>query len=110
MLDEAITDCNELMELDPEDAGAYYVRGCTFEKQGRIDESIQDYNKVLELDPDHVNAAYARGACENKRGNFAKAIEDYTLALEKDQERSSSPSDSRRRLRQRNLNFIFEER
>ena len=65
---------------------------------------------MLELDPDHVNAAYARGACENKRGNFAKAIEDYTLALEKDQERSSSPSDNRRRLRQRNLNFIFEER
>ena len=65
---------------------------------------------MLELDPDHVTAAYARGVCENQRGNFAKAIEDYTLALEKDQERSSSPSDSRRRLRQRNLNFIFEER
>ena len=87
------------MALDPEDAGAYYVRGCTYEKLGRIDESIQDYNCVLELDPDHVNAAYARGACENKRGNFAKAIEDYTLALEKDQERSGSPSDNRRRLR-----------
>jgi len=98
------------MELDPEDAGAYYLRGCTYEKQGRIDESIADYNMVLELDPDHVNAAYARGACENKRGNFAKAIEDYTLALEKDQERAGSPSDNRRRLRQRNLNFIFEER
>lgn len=65
---------------------------------------------MLELDPDHVNAAYARGAAENKRGNFAKAIEDYTLALEKDQERSGSPSGERRRLRQRNLNFIFEER
>ena len=110
MLDEAIKDCNDLMLLDPKDAGAYYVRGCTLEKQGRVDESIQDYNRVLELDPDHVNAAYARGACENKRGNFAKAIEDYTLALEKDQERSASPSGERRRLRQRNLNFIFEER
>ena len=32
MLDEAIKDCNDLMELDPEDAGAYYVRGCTLEK------------------------------------------------------------------------------
>jgi Flp pilus assembly protein TadD len=40
MLDEAIDDCNELMELDPEDAGAYYVRGCILEKQGKIDESI----------------------------------------------------------------------
>ena len=32
MLEEAIQDCNQLMELDPEDAGAYYVRGCTYEK------------------------------------------------------------------------------
>ena len=32
MLEEAIADCNDLMELDPEDAGAYYVRGCTYEK------------------------------------------------------------------------------
>ena len=40
MLDEAILDCNALMELDPEDAGAYYVRGCTYEKLGKIDESI----------------------------------------------------------------------
>jgi len=32
MLEEAIEDCNELMELDPDDAGAYYVRGCTLEK------------------------------------------------------------------------------
>ena len=113
MLDEAIKDCDELMRLSPDDAGAYYIRGCIFEKQGRIDEAIQDYDKVLELDPDHVNAAYARGTCENKRGNFAKAIDDYTMALEKDQERASatgtSPQENRRRYHQRNINFILEE-
>lgn len=103
MLDEAVQDCNELMQLDPEDAGAYYIRGCAYDRQGKIDESVADYDRVLELDPDHVNAAYARGACENKRGNFAKAIEDYTMALEKDQERASSPSDNRRRLRQHRM-------
>lgn len=32
MLDEAIADCNELMNLSPDDAGAYYIRGCTYEK------------------------------------------------------------------------------
>ena len=32
MLEEAIQDCNDLMELDPENSGAYYVRGCTYEK------------------------------------------------------------------------------
>ena len=41
MLDLAIADCNELMRLSPDDAGAYYIRGCTYEKKGMIDESIR---------------------------------------------------------------------
>ena len=96
------------MEIDPHESGAYYIRGCTFEKQDRIDEAISDYNRVLELDPDHINALYARGACENKRGNFAKAIDDYLIALDKDQERPGEPN-LRTRYRKRNINFILEE-
>ena len=84
------------MKLDDSYAGAYYVRGCAFEKLDRTDESIEDFSKVLEIDPHHINAAYARGACENKRGNFAKAIEDYNMALAIDKERSLSPALNRR--------------
>jgi len=39
-LDEAIQDCNALMELMPENAGAYYIRGCAFEKLDYIEEAI----------------------------------------------------------------------
>jgi len=88
-------------------AGAYYIRGCAFEKLGEIDQSIEDFTVVLNIDPNHINAAYARGACENKRGNFAKAIEDYNMALEKDQERPISPSGSRR-IKLRNMNYILD--
>jgi len=88
------------MKLNPDNAGAFYIRGCAFEKLGFIDPAIVDFTKVLELDPDHVNAAYARGAAENKRGNFAKAIEDYNMALEMDELRGSkSPSMWRNRMR-----------
>jgi len=96
MFTEAIDDCNHLMKLDNTYAGAYYVRGCAFEKLDRTDESIDDFSRVLEIDPHHINAAYARGACENKRGNFAKAIEDYNMALAIDKERSMSPVINRR--------------
>ncbi len=88
-------------------AGAYYIRGCAFEKLGQIDQSIEDFTIVLNIDPNHINAAYARGACENKRGNFAKAIEDYNMALEKDQERPISPGGSRK-INARNLNYILD--
>lgn len=81
---DALRDCNLLIEKDPQNVNAYYLRGCIYEKMDLIDLSIQDFSKALELDPNHVNAAYARGACENKKGNFFKAIEFYNIALEKD--------------------------
>ena len=79
------------MELDPNDAGAYYVRGGILEKMNLLDESIEDFTSALRIDPNHFNAAYARGACENKRGNYLKAIEDYNFAFEKDKCLSTSP-------------------
>lgn len=82
--------------MDDNNAGAYYVRGCAYEKLDFTDKSIDDFTKVLDIDPHHINAAYARGACENKRGNFAKAIEDYNMALAIDKERTMSPSLNRR--------------
>jgi len=96
------------MKLDPYNAGAYYIRGCSFEKLGNVEQSIQDYTTVLEIDPNHINAAYSRGACENKRGNFAKAIEDYNMALEKDQERPTSPTGGDRKIKLRNMNYILD--
>ena len=91
MYAKAIEDCNLLLSLDPDNTGAYYVRGCCYEKMGNLESSIQDFTTVLEIDPNHINAAYAWGACENKRGNFDKAIEDYHFALNKDKEKPSSP-------------------
>lgn len=67
--------------VDPGYTGAFYIRGCAFEKIGQIEKAIDDFTTVLNIDPYHVNAAYAWGACENKRSNFAKAIEDYNMAL-----------------------------
>jgi tetratricopeptide (TPR) repeat protein len=95
------------MSIDAANAGAYYIRGCAFEKIGNIDQSVEDFTTVLGIDPNHINAAYARGACENKRGNFAEAIEDYNMALEKDQERPTSPNGNRR-IKVKNMNYILD--
>ena len=87
-----------LMKLHENHAGAYYVRGCAYEKLDLVEQSISDFSRVLEIDPHHINAAYARSACENKRGNFAKAIDDYNMALAIDKERATmSPYSNNRR-------------
>jgi tetratricopeptide (TPR) repeat protein len=93
------------MELDDLNAGAFYVRGCAYQKLDLVDQSILDFTRVLEIDPNHINAAYARGACENKRGNYAKAIDDYHMALAIDQERTLSPILNRRQMRATNPNI-----
>lgn len=98
MFQASIDDCMRLMKLHENHAGAYYVRGCAYEKLDLIEQSISDFTRVLEIDPHHINAAYARGACENKRGNFAKAIDDYNMALAIDKERATmSPYSNNRR-------------
>jgi tetratricopeptide (TPR) repeat protein len=56
--------------LNELNAGAYYIRGCAYEKLNEEEMSIEDFTRVLQIDPGHVNAAYARGAAENKRGNY----------------------------------------
>ena len=70
LYNEAIKDCNNLLQLDPQNVGAYYIRGCAHEKLGDIDRGIDDFTVVLNLDPNHVNAAFARGACQNKKVIF----------------------------------------
>jgi len=75
------------LSIDSSNTGAFYIRGCAYEKLGEIDKGIEDLTTVLKLDPNHVNAAFARAACQNRKGAFVKAIEDYSMALEKDCEK-----------------------
>ncbi len=64
---DTIKDCNALLLMDTQNVGAYYTRGCAYEKLGEIDKGITDFTTVLKLDPNHVNAAFARGACQNRK-------------------------------------------
>lgn len=34
---EALEDCNRLLEIDERNVGAYFIRGCALEKQGLVD-------------------------------------------------------------------------
>lgn len=104
MFDEAIEDCNRLIDLNQENAAAYYIRGCAYQKLSEEELCIADFTRVLQIDPTHVNAAYAKGAAENKRGNYLQAIQDYNMALKMDTSDKSANSTNQRRYRREDFN------
>ena len=73
---------NRAIELEPEDAKAYYSRGNAYEEKGDYDQAIADYDKTIELDPEHVTAYNNRGATYHyNKGEVDRAIQDYDKAI-----------------------------
>ena len=60
--DQALSDFNKAIELDPAYSDAYMERGIYY-MEVKIDSllSVSDYNKALELDPQNASAYYNRG-------------------------------------------------
>lgn len=48
----AITDFEKAIEIDPEDAEAYYSRGLAKEALGQTEKAEADFEKAKDLDPD----------------------------------------------------------
>lgn len=82
LYDQAITNYNRAIELDPKLSEAYYNRGNTYYFQGFIDKAIIDFNKTIELNPKLAEAFCSRGTCYYNKELFDKAIQDYSKAIE----------------------------
>lgn len=76
--DLAISDCNKLIEIDPENAYNHYVmRGAFHNGKGQYNKAIFDYNKAIEIDPTNDSAyAFKALACE-KTGRISEANEAW---------------------------------
>ena len=57
----AIACCNAAIQLDPNDATAYYHRALVYQMQGEYDHAIADYGAAIALDPDYAMAYLERG-------------------------------------------------
>lgn len=57
----AINYFDQLIELNPSDAEAYFLRGTAKSNLMIIDESIADYDKAIELEPNYMEALANRG-------------------------------------------------
>ena len=76
--------CNKAIELEPNNADAWYYKGWALGNLARFDEEIECLDKVLELDPKYESAWFLKGVAlysfsrfHVKKGNYYTA--DYHM-------------------------------
>lgn len=101
--DQAIANYTRALEINPNDAEAYYKRGSAYmnkeffdraiysNKEGspiivrssiQFDRAISDFNKALEINPRYAEVYLNRGAAYAAKGFYDQAISDYNKALQ----------------------------
>ena len=80
--DQAITDLNRAIGLDPKLAFAYNNRGWAYYEKNLYDSALPDLNKALELDPKMTEAFMNRGLLFILTGKKDLAIADFKKVLE----------------------------
>jgi tetratricopeptide (TPR) repeat protein len=77
----ALTLCEHILVLDPEDAGAYNSRGLTYSKMGKHEAALVDYSRAIALNPEYAIAFYNRGNTYDEIGKYEAALADYNRAI-----------------------------
>jgi tetratricopeptide (TPR) repeat protein len=78
----AITDFNKAIELEPDNADAYGVRGSVELIKGELDGALADCNKAIELNPKDAPSYAIRGGVKYKKGDTNGAQADFKTAIE----------------------------
>ncbi|HMN51418.1 MAG TPA: tetratricopeptide repeat protein [Xanthobacteraceae bacterium] len=84
---QAITDFNEAIRLDPNNASAYASRGLSYYRNGDATRAYADYSDAIRLAPDGQRsaAAYAnRAIIQRERGNIDRGFLDAENAIRLD--------------------------
>jgi tetratricopeptide (TPR) repeat protein len=79
--DKAISDFNEAIRLDPNNAPAHTGRGFAYGSKGNLDKAISDYSEAIRLDPSFFPATTIEVLRTITKGQFEKAISDFNAAI-----------------------------
>ncbi len=79
--EEAISDLNEAIRLNPNYVEAYVLRGLSNNNLGRREEAISDANEAIRLNPNSTEAYFLRGLSNNNLGRREEAISDLNEAI-----------------------------
>ncbi len=87
----AIESADKALELNQDNAWAYFARGSAYSDKGEYERAITEYNRGLELCPkdrgDYVANLANRGDTYRELGEYDKALADVNQALKMDPNR-----------------------
>jgi len=83
-LDAALADCDRAIDLAPDLAEAYHVRGLAHEKNEDWDRAVAEHTRAVALAPAQADYRCQRGrACHGKK-DLTRAWRDFAKAIELD--------------------------
>ena len=80
--EEAISEFDEAIRLDPRYAPAYLYRGGSYFSLGQFERAIQDYDEAVRLNPRLAEAYVGRGVAYILLGRDSEAQQDADRAVE----------------------------
>ena len=77
---QGLLDCNELLQLRPDNIGTLEQRALVLLRLNRLDEAIVDYDAVLRSNSQNANALYGRGLAKFRKGDINGGKADIAAA------------------------------
>ena len=84
-LDKALENFTKAIEVDPNNAKVYIVRG-NFYKKSDYNKALADYNKAIELEPNNAANYKERSAIHSELKNYSDALKDLETFKKLDEE------------------------
>jgi tetratricopeptide (TPR) repeat protein len=79
--DQAITEFQTAIQLDPDGAKAHYNLGLAYQKQDKLDEAAAAYQEAIQLDPDLDEVHNNLGLVYDTQGKPEQAVAEYQEAI-----------------------------
>jgi tetratricopeptide (TPR) repeat protein len=77
-LQDAISDCKEVVRVVPQDSLSWFSLARLFEKTEQYQEALDAYSEILEFEPGNFAARFQRGYLYQRQGAYDKAMADVS--------------------------------
>ena len=82
VLDAAVAAYQKAIQLNPNDADAYYNLGIALSDQKKLDAAVAAYQKAIQLNPNYALAYYNLGNALSKQKKLDAAVAAYEKAIQ----------------------------
>jgi len=79
--EKAIASCDQAIALNPDDYGAWNIRGIALTNLERYEEAIASFEQAIALNPDDYQAWYNRGVALGNLERYEEAIVSFDQAI-----------------------------